>query len=129
MKLNLLSIEETEELQLEVSPIDNFENISYNKYLFKIQSWYRVHGLTTKNPQKDFFEKLSKIIGHKPVYYKQYEYRTGVWGFEWEDQKFILYRSEKGTQIEILKEFKKDKLEKFLIEFSNMLGVNNIKLP
>lgn len=131
MDLTLLSKKETEELEQSTTPIENLTKyqIPYIEHLFKIQSWYGVNGLTTNMSQKEFFIKLTELLGYKPLYYKRYEYRTAVWGFEWENEKFILYRSERGLSIQVLQKFRKDKLENFLIELSMLLGTNEIKTP
>jgi hypothetical protein len=99
------------------------------EYYFKINFWYNVYDIKTSDPQKKFVEKLSDLLGYKPLYSKNYEYRTAVWGFEWKNENFILYRSERGLQIQIKNDFNKNKLEVFLSEFSTMLGTNNVKTP
>ncbi|MNO29216.1 hypothetical protein D3C76_191270 [compost metagenome] len=126
MKLNILSKKETKELAKNVTPIENMTGYQapYFEHLMKIQSWYRSHGLTTNDKQKDIVDKLSNLIGYKPLYHARGEFYSAVWGFEWEGQRFILYRSARGTSIEIDRKFKKTKLEEFLVEFSKLVNAN-----
>lgn len=126
MKLNILSKKETKELAKIVTPIENLTGYQapYFEYLMKIQSWYRSHGLTTYDKQKDIVNKLSSLIGHNPLYHVRGEFYSAVWGFEWEGQKFVLYRSARGTSIEVDQKFRKAKLEAFLAEFSKLVNAN-----
>lgn len=120
-----------EELEQNTTPIENIAqyNRGFDSYYFKINLWYNEHGLTTSSPQKHFVEKLSLLLGAKPNYFKKYEYRTAVWGFEWENEKFVLHRSERGLSILILPKFRKDKLKRFLEEVVKVLQVENVKTP
>lgn len=126
MKLNILSKKETKELAKIVTPIQNLTGYQapYFEYIMKIQSWYRSHGLTTENKQKDIVDKLSTLVGYKPLYHVRGEFYSAVWGFEWEGQKFVLYRSARGISIEVDEKFNKTKLEKFLVEFSKLVNAN-----
>jgi len=131
MNLTPLSKKRTEELETTTIPIETLTGYQkpYLDHLFRIQSWYHVHGLTTNHPQTDFFATLSALLQHKPQYYKRYEYKNAVWGFEWEREEFILYKSKKGTSIQIPKTFRTDKLEPFLQALSDLLKVNDIESP
>lgn len=116
MELKLLSKKETEELEKNTIRIENVVMYQrpYNDYLLKIQLWYWANGLTAALPQKQINAKLIELIGYEPNYFKQYEYRNAVWGLEWESEKFLIYKSKGGTEIQISPDFPKIKLEKFL---------------
>ncbi|AEO93567.1 gp308 [Bacillus phage G] len=136
MDLKLLSKERTRELEHTTEPIENFTMYNerfksqyFHKQYFRINSWFRVNGLTTNNTQGKFNEKLSELLGYKPLYYQQYEYKTAVWGFEWKSEEFIMYRSERGLSIQIGKKFNKTKLEDFFDELTTLLKVNGIETP
>jgi hypothetical protein len=131
MELKILSKKETETLETSTVPIEVITGYGnpHMEYYFKINFWYNVYDIKISGPQKNFVEKLSELLGHNPLYSKNYEYRTAVWGFGWKNEHFLLYRSERGLQIQIKNDFNKDKLEVFLSEFSTMLGTNNVKTP
>jgi hypothetical protein len=129
MKLKILSKKETEILELSTVPIESITGYGkpYVDYYFKINFWYNVYDIKTSDPQKKFVDKLSDLLDYKPLYSKNYEYRTAVWGFQWENEYFVMYRSQKGLQIQIKNDFNKNKLEEFLSGISSTLGTNNIK--
>jgi hypothetical protein len=131
MELKILSKKETENLESSTVPIECITDYgkSHMKYYFKIQFWYNIYNIKISVPQKKIVEKLSYLLGYKPLYSRNYYYRTSVWGFEWKNEHFVLYFSERGLQIQVKNDFQKDKLEDFLSEFSTILGTNNVKTP
>jgi hypothetical protein len=54
--------------------------------------------------------KLSELFGCKPAYYVSYECYNAVWGFEWEGEKFIFYKDERGITLQVPETFRKDKV-------------------
>jgi len=104
--LTLLDKETTKQLELTTTPTSNLVSYYKNSYDFDLQlkvlSWYNYNGLTTKNPQKDFKKKLGELLGSKPLYHANYEYREAVWGFRFNELcNVILYCSEKGLSIQV----------------------------
>jgi len=71
--------------------------------LFKywVFNWYKIHNFSPENSIIAQNGLISKILGMKPQYYVQYEYKTAVWGFQIEgyESRIILYNSRRGTTI------------------------------
>lgn len=131
MILKLLSKERTKELEELTIPIENLTGYQkpYMSYLFRIQQWYRENGLSTENTQRDMVSLLSHLLGYKPLYHKTYEYRNAVWGFEWDGEEFVLYKSKRGTSIQVHPKFRKDKLEPFLNDFMHLVKAEKAMDP
>lgn len=128
MILTLLTKEAAKKLSHEVTPYQNIsrERLSYARLRisardFKIQGWYHKHGLKANVRIMDHWKKLSELFGHKPLYYINFEYRNAVWAFEWEREKFILYKSIRGTSIEVPPEFSVSKVDRFQKELITLL--------
>lgn len=131
MNFWLLSKKETEQLEYNTVPIESLTSYAppFDDYYFQLNSWYTQKGLTTKNPERDFVHQLSKIVGHVPVYTKQYEYKTAVWGLSWQEESFVLYRSRRGMSIQVPPAFPKGKLDEFLQALVTLFDVVEIKVP
>lgn len=137
MKLMQIDNRKTRELELISEPIENilFNDKKYanstNK-LFQITGWIHFHGMDANDPQKKHLEKLIALLNYKPNYKAQYLYRNAVWGLFWEtnlenteNNKFIIYKSKKGTSIQLHPEFRKDMIEQFVDELHDLLlGIN-----
>jgi len=122
---------EVKKLEDDTVPIEALTGYGngYNEYYFKINSWYREHGLTTSSAQKKFIEKLTQLFGQKPNYYRIFEYKTAVWGFEWQGEKVLIYRSERGLSIQLLSNFTPSKIKPFLDFMIQTLQVGHVKTP
>lgn len=126
MQLNQLTNEEVSRLEKDSFPVENLVNgILFEKndpyLMMKIQRWYKSHGLSASKSQKRAWAKLIEIFGCHPNYYVTYEYENAVWGFDWNGNKFILYKDERGLKIQVEPKFRKSLLYEFLIEIKNML--------
>lgn len=133
-----LSREEIKDLEHNTTPIENIWNgvcfllpttFPYNNKPFgaiqrlrlvnkkiNLLGWYHKQGLTTRTPIKDHWKKMTQLLGYAPSCYPVYEYRNALWGFEWENNKVLLYYSIKGLSIQVPTDFNKKKVEK-LIDF------------
>lgn len=87
-----------------------------NLYKYWVMNWYKTHDLSPDNPINVQNDKISKILGMKPQYHVQYQYRTAVWGFQIEgyEAKIILYNSKRGTMIFAEKTITEDCVKKLL---------------
>lgn len=124
MELVKLTDNETKNLEDSSMPIENVTQFKepYATILMDIQSWYHANGLTANDTHRKMIDKLSSLLGFKPNYNRIFEYKTSIWGFEWEGEKFIIYKSKRGTSILIHRKFRKDKLQNFLEELVEQLG-------
>ena len=50
-----------------------------------------------------------------------FEYRNAVWGFEWEEEKFVFFESIKGLSIEVPRSFKQEKIEPLVKELIGII--------
>ena len=65
-----------------------------------VTTWYASWGIDP-NKFKAKRDKLAELLGMKPNYHVDYEYKTAVWGLEIAGQKLVLYTSIKGTSIQL----------------------------
>jgi len=124
--LTLLTKEAAKKLSHNVIPYQNISRERLSRLRItardlKIQGWYHKHGLKANVRIMDHWKKLSELFGHEPLYYINFEYRNAVWAFEWMGEKFILYKSIRGTSIEVPPEFSVSKIDRFQRELITLL--------
>ena len=126
-----LSNEETKKLAEQSTPVCNLYSEEEKDANFAIYTsilgWYRKNKLTTQDKLSTSLKVLSELLGTSPNYFKIYEGKTGVWGLSWEisehspNNKFIIYYSNRGLSIELHPKFRKDMIQKLLINIKEKL--------
>ena len=127
MKLKQLTKEDAKNLETNSRNVGNFltyelhEKLKNILYLEKgLQGWYREYNISAGS-FKAKIPKLTEIFNTKPNFYVNYLSRYAVWGFEWQDQKFLIYVSKRGLTIQIAYNFDLSLLEQFLLELRDQL--------
>lgn len=130
MKLEKLSQEETRILEKETTPFSNiaqylFLNEELATIWHDIIGWAHTYNINVNKPSHKW-KKLIELFKCKPNYYIIYEYKNAIWGFNTDYGKIIIYNSLKGTGIQALPEFNKNKIKEFLTELRQVLCKNGI---
>lgn len=104
--LVLLDKKTTKELEHTTTPTVNLMQYwkeAYDQKLhMEVGSWYYAQGFTADDPQKKTKARLSELLGSKPLYHANYEYREAVWGFNFNDRcSVVIYWSQKGLSIQV----------------------------
>ena len=79
-----------------------------------ISSWYALYDIKAGQlgAKRD---KLVELLGLKPNYHVNYEYRNAVWGLEINGHKCVLYTSIRGTDLQVEpKKWKPGEMQKLL---------------
>jgi hypothetical protein len=124
MRLTQLTNDEVKKLEIETEQFVNLltakDYDEIRETFFEVLCWYRHHNLIA-GKLYDHVEILTKLFGVKPNYFVDYSHRNAVWGFEWEGNKFVFYKSIEGLSIQVLPDFPNIKFKQFFIELRNLL--------
>lgn len=125
MELKKLSMNDTIFLENNTTHVQNVfgRNEKLHYLWLDVLDWYRHHGISfTRTSIYKIISRMSSLLGHKPNYYANYEYKTAVWGLEWRGKQFLIYLSKRGgPEVFITPSFGLNELEEFLIELKNTL--------
>ena len=130
MNIEPLSKKETKELEHTSTPIQNLfhsakllpsDCLILSELGMELQGWYHTWGLQANIRISSHWKKMSELLGIKPTYYCDYEYRTAVYGFLWNGHKVILYLSMRGLSLQVSPKFRKDKIKELYTDFIDTL--------
>lgn len=115
--LTALSKEETIKLEQSSTPLENIlsgifqetknpiktlkNRKKFQKSLdqrMEIQFWYEKFGIGTNDPIRTHWVALEKLLGYKATIYRNYEYRNAIWGLQYKETKFLVWKSIRGTE-------------------------------
>ena len=82
-------------------------------------SWIKRKWLNEK--RKD---KLSQLLNLSPNYRYRGEYISDVYGLNWNNEKFMIYYSQRGLTVQVNENFNNDLMETFLDELIDLLVDN-----
>jgi hypothetical protein len=127
MQLKQLSNDRVKQLE---NITERFENVMSGETYDKVRetvflknglySWFHKYGLEA-GKLNSHVKKLTEIFGVKQNYYATYYVRYAVWGFEWQGNEFLFYKSTEGITIQILPEFPNEQFEQFFTELRDLL--------
>ncbi|MCK9428995.1 MAG: hypothetical protein M0R17_03155 [Candidatus Omnitrophica bacterium] len=121
----ILSKNETKQLEYDTIRIENLmqksnKRVFLHSIFFEILGWYHTHNLKANCDFKKQISKLSELFKSRPTYHKNSNgYKYAIWGLSWNNNRFILYKSLKGIQIQVLEPF--FDIEDFLIHLKRVL--------
>lgn len=105
-----LTKEQTKELERTTTPLVNLVGVHHNDKtefefngicaVMAISSWYLTWDLKS-NKFKEHRDKLIQLLGFKPNYHVNYEFKNAVWGLESNGHQCVLYTSLKGTSLQV----------------------------
>ena len=132
-----LSKKQTKELEKNLeSPCNLLNNSKYDKIyeMFTLQSmilasWIDTQNLTMQHIQKQRTDKMSQLLGTKPNYHVNYEYRNAVWGFQYDEEinnMFIIYESIRGFLLKVNKNFDVNKINNLLEFLISIINKDNM---
>jgi len=128
MNLMQLSKKETKDLEWNSTPIEQFiltqQNKKLNKKLMILTSWIHTHGLNGNDLMKKRKDTLSQLLKLSPNYRTRGEYVSDVYGLIWNNEKFIIYYSQRGLTVQVNDKFDNNLMENFLDELMELLVDN-----
>lgn len=135
MNFELLTKEQTKYVANNATPIENkineaqgfFRRCGFIKdtatfnFQMDVTMWYHTHGLSANNI-KPHWKKLEELLNCKPAYYwTGAEFKNAVWGFSYDDNKFLIYSSKRGLSIEVEDSFPAQKCIPLLKKLKELL--------
>lgn len=87
------------------APRTALARIRFNHLMWSLLGWYHQYDLPAGSHIRKHWAKMSELLEHKPTYYVTHSYRNAVWGFEWEGEKFILYKDQRGLALQVTDNF------------------------
>ncbi len=128
MCIKQLSRKETKELEQTTTPLANlyslrrFGGVDEDEFFvddihadMAISHWYVLQDDVDVNLFRDHRDRLSELLGMKPNYHVNYEYKNAVWGLEINGHQCVLYTSLRGTSLQVKKEgWKPGEMQEFL---------------
>ena len=126
MNLIQLSQKETKDLEWNSTPIEQFiltqqKNKKLNNKLMILTSWIHTHGLNANDLMKKRKDKLSQLLNFSSNYRSKGEYISDVYGLSRNNEKFMIYYSQRGLTVQVNENFNNDLMEKFLDELIDLL--------
>lgn len=120
-----LSVKATQELESASVPVQNhMQSRTETMALFiKLLHWASGRGLRLNAPQKDVDALMVKLLGFKPTYYRNYRYRTAVWGLTYQGTDFVLYLSKRGLALQVSLTAKATEVGPLLKQLNSELGL------
>lgn len=128
--LTALSKTETIKMEQTTIPIENI--LKQNRKLFvsarnlqkrmEIQFWYLKFKIDTNAPIRIHWVSLEKLLGHKIQIYRDYEYRNAIWGLKYNDTKFLIWKSKRGTEITVFRDEPVEKVYDLLNYLHKLMG-------
>jgi hypothetical protein len=91
-----------------------------------IISWYHTHNDIDANTSiYKKWNKISELLGTKPIKHIVYEYRNALWAFNWKYDFVLIYYDKRGIKIQVNEKIKKSEI-KPLLDYLKETLINNI---
>ena len=104
------------ELEYNTIPIVNIYT-NFFKLYHGIISWYHnIEGIDANTSIYKKWNKISELLGHKPITHPIHLYKNALWVFNWknENNNVLIYYDKRGIKIQVNEKFRKDEIENML---------------
>jgi hypothetical protein len=123
------------ELEFITTPLVNLTNKLDKKYRQNFQDlhlsiimWYhKAEGIDANTSIYKKWDKVSELLGFRPIYHVNHSHRNALWAFEWKadyssENYVLIYYDVTGMKIQIHQKFKKSEIIPMLKQINNLLN-------
>jgi ABC-type glycerol-3-phosphate transport system substrate-binding protein len=115
-------------LELETTPINNFRIFDdvFDSYMSVISWYHNRNDIDANSSIYKKWNKISELLGFKPIYHPTYLYKNGLWAFYWNGDSVLLYYDKRGMKIQVGLKFKKNEVVPLLEYIKGILNKKSI---